>query len=368
MAGIETPTPWAITNARVFTGAALSSPRSVFITNGLVADHAAPGAIVYDAAGASLLPGFIDTHVHLDSLANLTAFAHAGVTTALDMGTHPLALVDSLRGHDRLTDIRSAGSPATGPGSLQTTTGGFAPSTAVTGPDDAERFIADRVREGSDYVKIIIENPADAGPGALSTATIAALVIAAHKSGLLTIAQVTSTAAFQMGLDAWVDVLTHTPLNAPLTAQTITEMQAKGISSSPTLTMMKGTAGITGLPTSADGAGFHNTRDSVTALNSAGITIVAGTDANSAPTGPFSPPHGESLHDELELLVQSGLTPTGALRSATVLAASLFGLSDRGAISTGLRADLVLVDGDPTADITAIRNIRQVWINGMTVR
>jgi imidazolonepropionase-like amidohydrolase len=65
--------------------------------------------------------------------------------------------------------------------------------------------------------------------------------------------------------------------------------------------------------------------------------------------------------------VGSGLTPAEALRGATSLAAGTFGLTDRGVIAPGRRADLVLVAGDPTQDIAATRNIRGVWIGGLRV-
>jgi imidazolonepropionase-like amidohydrolase len=77
--------------------------------------------------------------------------------------------------------------------------------------------------------------------------------------------------------------------------------------------------------------------------------------------------HGESIHGELALLVAAGLTPAEALRAATSRAAELFGLDDRGAITPGLRADLLLVEGDPTTDISATRNIRHVWIAGQRI-
>ncbi len=64
-------------------------------------------------------------------------------------------------------------------------------------------------------------------------------------------------------------------------------------------------------------------------------------------------------------MVDAGLTPVEALRGATILAAETFGLSDCGEIRAGKRADLLLVDGDPTSDISTTRNIRGVWIGGV---
>lgn len=365
-------TTTTITTVRVFDGAAMLEGffDVTFTEQGIRAVTATaeePGGsdTIIDGTGKTLLPGLIDTHVHFDSYADLREFTRWGLTTVLDMGTHPKSLVDSIRNQAGLTDVRSSGSPASGPGSNQTTKGGFALSTVVTGPDDALRFVADRVAEESDYVKIIIEDPARVGDVALGGDTIAAIVQAAHAVGLQTIAHASSTAAFQLGIDGGVDILTHVPLNGPVTSQMTAAMTNGSIRAIPTLTMMKGTATAVGLPDSGDGPGYQNASASVAAMKTAGLMIAAGTDANKAPFVPFSPVLGESMHDELQLLVDAGLTPTEALRSATSTAAALFGLDDRGHVREGSRADLLLVTGDPTADITATRNIDQVWTAGI---
>ena len=97
-------------------------------------------------------------------------------------------------------------------------------------------------------------------------------------------------------------------------------------------------------------------------LISAHVPVVAGTDAPLA-----GGTHGASLHAELELLVNAGMTPLKALAAATSAPAQAFGLHDRGRMSPGLRADLVLVDGDPTIDIRATRAIAGVWKRGVAV-
>jgi hypothetical protein len=99
---------------------------------------------------------------------------------------------------------------------------------------------------------------------------------------------------------------------------------------------------------------------SVKQLMAAGVPILAGTDAGNPGTS-----HGAALHRELELLVLAGMTPTQALASATSVPAKAFRLTDRGRIATGLRADLLLVNGDPTADITATRDIAGIWKDGV---
>ena len=92
------------------------------------------------------------------------------------------------------------------------------------------------------------------------------------------------------------------------------------------------------------------------------VPILAGTDAGNPGTAP-----GISLHGELEYLVKTGLTPERALAAATSVSASVFHLTDRGRIAPGMRADLVLLAADPTADIFATREILQVWKAGIPV-
>jgi len=95
-------------------------------------------------------------------------------------------------------------------------------------------------------------------------------------------------------------------------------------------------------------------------MHRAGVPILAGTDVGN----PFVYP-GFSLHDELGLLVEAGLTPAAALRAATLDPARYLGVADSlGSVARGKRADLVLLDADPLADIANTRRIRAVVARG----
>ncbi len=355
----------AITNVRVFDGQQVSEPRTVVVEGALIAS-ATTATTTVDGQGGTLLPGLIDAHVHLIDRADLAKGADTGVTTMLDMASH-LERLAHLHGLPDLPDFRSAGIPASAAGGMQTTRMGFPLSSIVSGPADAERFVTERLAEGSDYIKIIVEDPHIMGTAALDAGTIAALVASAHAHHQRVFAHVTTVPAVQMATNAGVDVLTHAPIDAPLDDALVAQIKAQGIISVPTLVMMRSVAALA-LPTHRPGSDFGHALASVRALHHAGVPVLAGTDASSTPNSPFRIAHGTALHEELELFVSAGLSPTEALQSATIRCADLLDLSDRGAIIPGRRADLVLVTGDPTADIRATRAIQGVWIAGTRVR
>lgn len=318
------------------------------------------GADVVDGAGGFLVPGLIDTHVHLGSHKALTDAVTAGITTMVDLGTHPDSLVEEQRGAADGPSIISAGSAASAPGSTQISLMGFPEESGVKDAADAERYLEWRVSNGVDLIKIIIEDPQSTDVPALDADTLTALVDGAHERGLMTVAHVVTAGAFERGLDAGVDVLTHAPLDRVLPESTVRRMIEQGTTASPTLVMMRAMAQAR-LGDHADEA-FRVSLDSVRAMVQAGVPIVSGTDANETPIAPV--PHGASLHDEMGLLTEAGLTPAEALNAATGAAAEAFGLSDRGLIGEGRRADFVLVDSDPVADPSVLRSPRRVWVAG----
>ncbi|MGW5233021.1 amidohydrolase family protein [Streptomyces nodosus] len=362
-----------IENARVFEGDGLSRPRSVHVEDGHVVAGAPVGAPVIDARGGTLLPGLIDTHAHVRELSELKSSAYWGVTTVLDMGTPHLDRTMSLRHLDAEADLFSAGHPAVAPGARAIAKMGYPPSIGVPDPAHAVAFVAARVRDDVDYVKVIVEDPQQPGAKPLDPATVKALVGAAHRQQLKVIAHTVSDATFRTAIGAGADVVTHVPVQTVLSE----DVARPGLVVSPTLVMMRGICATIGrtpvlralaalrvIPRMS----FANSLGSVRRLHDAGAVILAGTDANSDPTAPFSPPHGEAMHQELELLVEAGLSPLEALRAATVTPAEVFGLTDRGTIAPGQRADLLLVDGDPTADIRVTRDITGVWAAGRRIR
>lgn len=352
----------AIENVRVLDSTGLSEPRRVVFDHAILADDTAPVDVVLDAAGCSLLPGLIDAHMHtVLGRVDLENLARWGVTTGLDMAAWPLEFVTEMRQQRGVAQIRSATIPAVSPGGNHAKMPGFPTEGIVSSPETARMFVERRVVDGADYIKIVTEA---APPAGMDQSAVNAIVQAAHGHGLLVVAHSTTTGAFHVAAEAGVDISTHAPMDAVLDDDTVAKMQEMGMVSVPTLTMMEGTARLF----TAAGLRFEHARDTVTKFHDAGIRLLVGTDANSAPGAPFGPQHGKSLHHELTLMVEAGLTPTEALVGATSLSAETFALNDRAAIEPGKRADLLLIDGDPTADITATRNITGVWIDGERTR
>lgn len=224
--------------------------------------------------------------------------------------------------------------------------------------DDAVEFVKDRIVDGVDYIKVIADAPG------IEQETLNKIQEEAAKAEKMTIAHTAQYASFQRGLDAGFDILTHTPLDRKLSEEMAKRMAGR-VTAVPTLTMMESFANSWLFWLLRGKQNFHNALDSVTAMRAAGVKILVGTDTNNLPV--FGVMRGESMHHEMELLERAGLTPIEILQGATSLAAEQFGLVDRGRIEEGMRADLVLVRGNPTETITDSRRIERVWVGGEEV-
>ena len=345
---------------RAYRDGAFGEPEDVVIDGGVIGTDPADAHEV--ASGGYLIPGLIDCHIHLYGPDTLRALAAYGVTSGMDMSS-PAPLVAALRGMPGVTDIRSPLMAANSSTSAHAARMKDIPAAAealVGGVADVDAWISRHVQQGADYIKVVIDLPG------FDQETVDALVAAARARDLKVVAHASRSDAVAMAQRAGVDILTHAPLDRPVDEVQAAELVAAGTVIVPTLTMMLGIVEnlkAAGRP----GPAYEPARATVATLHAAGMPILAGTDANAMPAAPASPVFGESLHDELALLVDAGLTPAQALDAATCVAAQHFGLPDRGRIAPGLRADLVLLDADPTVDIAATRSIRGVWIAGERV-
>ncbi|KAI0168593.1 hydrolase [Pestalotiopsis sp. NC0098] len=354
----------AIENALVFDGLQLSGPRTIIIDGSKIShDSVTTGDdTVIDGTGCTLLPGLFDCHVHVDTPEQLASFAGYGITTVCDMACFPI---------EKYNQLRSAGGPTTWlgaslPAFAQNSThgkllkfAGVGAEQAVHSDEDAVRFVADRVRDDVDYIKIIADLPG------IEQEYLDKIQAEARSKGKMTVAHTAQYEAFVRGLHAGFDILTHSPMDKPLDKQLIDKMVSQGTVAVPTLTMSENISNSWVMWCIRGKQEFQNALDSVAAMHRAGVPILAGTDANNTPV--LAVPAGRTLHYELELLVRAGLSPLETLRAATSGPAKYFCLDDRGQVQPGLRADLVLVEGNPTEDIAATRKIRRVWSEGEEV-
>ena len=353
--GRQAPAKTAIINANVWNGSRYTKNGTVVIINGLISNANPAGATVYDAGGGYLLPGFLDTHCHVQACSDLNTLRSYGVTTALDMGTYPYSSIPACRASG-LTDVYGPGAGATVNGSTFSTFPGFPADSFCPNITAGQQFVKDRLAQGVDYIKVLLD------PTGPSNDTITAIVEAAHAADKLVISHAPTYADYSGAEIAGVDIPCHVPLDRVLDSSSISKLTANKVVVAPTLIMMQSIVNNTGQPYTHYTA---NAEGSVTAMYKAGIPIIAGSDANLSPYTPANPPFGLSLHEELQLLVQAGLTTVDAIKAATSLAASTFRLHDRGAISVGLRADLVLLTADPVVDIKNTLSLKTVWIEGV---
>ncbi|MFC0433045.1 amidohydrolase family protein [Kutzneria buriramensis] len=373
------------TNVTVFDGYRAVPDCTVLVRDGrivtLSADPDQPDVERADGLGRTLLPGLIDSHVHLWAPLATTEAAVFGVTTALDMFSPPEVAAQWGRGLSEVgpvADVRTASYPATVPGGHCTEFGVDVPT--LSDPVDAEAFVAARIAEGAAYIKIIYDTT-HGDELSIDEATLVALIEAAHAQHRMAMVHVTIAADAAVAIAAGADLLMHAPVDAWQDPSRLV-----GAVVVPTLTTLYNgffphkTGDVLDdrhlrpllSQDSRDNLGqtwqipdrwtYDTVEENVRAARRAGATVLAGTDVGMPATAP-----GASLHQELALLVHAGMSPREALAAATSAPAAVFGLRDRGRIAPGLRADLVLVDGDPLTDIRHTRRIDGVWIAGRRV-
>jgi imidazolonepropionase-like amidohydrolase len=338
-------------------------------------------------AGKMLIPGLIDAHVHAYPENALAESLALGVTTDLDM-FNDMRLVKARRadlagGKSQGADLYSSGTLATTPHGHGTEYGIAIPT--LTKPDEAQAWVDARIAEGSDYIKIILDDGSTYGTQipTLDTATLKALVVAAHARGKLAVCHVGTYQEAVDAMEAGADGLMHLFVDKVPDAGFGALVARHHAFVVPTLSVLQSITGgpeastlakdprMTDYMAAADIANlgknfgrkmgtYEAAVESIHQLKAAGVLILAGTDAPNPGTE-----FGASEHGEMESLVAAGLTPVEALRAATENPAKAFHLDDRGRIAPGMRADMVLVAGDPSVNIGDTRNIAMVWKAGV---
>ncbi|HEY2093683.1 MAG TPA: amidohydrolase family protein [Thermoanaerobaculia bacterium] len=394
---------------RLFDGTSNEIIRNatIVITGNKIAgiNVAAPaGAEVIDLGDATLLPGFIDCHVHLTGQAgdNYYLDFFNGVMRQPTEQAHYAAMYARRTIDAGFTTVRNVGADdyidvglrnainagiVVGPRMLVavhaiSATGGhadkdpFPPNVApqagpidgvCNGPDECRAAVRYQIKYGADVIKFMpsggvlsLADPVDAPE--FSQGEMNAIVEEAHHWGRKVAAHCHGDVAAKMAIAAGVDSIEHGSFLKP---DTLALMKEKGVYLVPTL-MAGETVGakadkfppaIAVKARAAHDAMFGMFRNAV----NAGVKIALGTDSAVSP-------HGLNAH-EFGLMVANGMTPAAALRAGTQSAATLLGMIDRvGTIENGKLADIVAVPGNPLADIRTTEHVSFVMKDGVVVK
>jgi imidazolonepropionase-like amidohydrolase len=345
-----------------------------------------PDAAVVDLGPVTLLPGLIDTHVHLAFDASDDPVAHlaqrsddevlstmrragrtalvGGVTTVRDLGDRSYLSL-GLRGAAEMPTLLTAGPPIT-------TSAGhchFLGGAARPGPAGVRAAVQERIDRGVDVIKIMASG-GQLTPGSgqhrpqFSVEELQVAVEEAHRHGLRISAHAHATQGIINALAARVDGIEHASFwsedGVDEPGDVIDQLAERRIAVGATVGLVP-VPGIT--PPPALLKRMPMIIANLRRMMAAGVVIVAATDAGIAPTKPH-----DVVRAAVPQLVDFGMSPLHVLRTVTSLAAEVCGLGDRkGRIAPGFDADLLAVDGDPTTDPAAIHRITAVYHLGVAV-
>jgi imidazolonepropionase-like amidohydrolase len=336
------------TGAEPLRDAALVIREDRIVAVGLRRDLAIPPqAEVINLRNATILPGFINTHVHNAYQGrNLSIWAREGVTTVRDLGERLGFPYFTTR--DRLCkDLRRAWVIAAGP--LVTVPEGYPIagnnflSLTVTSPEDARQKINQLIDDGADVIKITLTS---GGAPSLSAEEAAAIVETAHQRGVPVSAHATQSENVERALDAGVDDIAHMATDR-VPNDVLQRMVAAGVSWVPTFEAVEGQG-----------------RDNLRRFVEAGGRVALGNDAGYLQGLEIGMPMRE-----IEWMQKAGMTPLQIIIASTRNAAYV---CDRegtlGTLEAGKFADVLVVGGDPLRDLEALTNVRLVIHRGEIIR
>lgn len=382
-----------IRNVKLFDGTAVAAkPMDVlFDETGILAvaetGAEAPAAdTVVDGSGKTLTPGLIDGHVHLgakgmEGPSDPRSYTEAGariahqmqdirrygITTVRNCGTGGNADL-FVRDMIRSGEIDGGRIVGCGKGICITGGHGWSMSIETDTVDETRKAARLQLREGADFVKLM----ATGGMGTkgsvpnapqLTEAQMRAAVEEAASVGKFTAAHCTGLVGAMNAIRAGVHIIEHAQLDEP----TAEAMAKSGAAWCPTIVTRYRILHTTDpnyqwMRKKADPGDLVRKQKALMLCKQYGIPVIAGTDA-----GPnLMVPLGDSLWTELGIYQEYGMTAPEVLHSCTAGAARVLKIDEvTGAVCPGLAADLALFEGDPTADITAVNTVCQVWQNGV---
>jgi len=362
-----------------------------------------PGATIIDQRRRFVLPGLIDSHVHLTSelgpnqlldevqlspsdqamrgVQNAQITLGAGFTTVADLGASNDAIFALRRaineGRVQGPRIIASGSSVT-PHGGHGDANGFSPAvvdvlrspSACSGADDCRRAVRRQIQAGADVIKItatggVLSNTAAGVEQQFTDAELAAIVESAHAMGRRVTAHAHGAGGINAALRAGVDSIEHGSYTDAESLRLFRRNDAylvPTILAGVTVEEMAAAGGVL-TPAQAQKAREVGTRmrQSIQNARRAGVRVAFGTDSGVSR-------HGINAR-EFQFLVEGGYTPTEAIRIATVDAADHLQLGDvTGRIAAGYAADIIAVDGDPTQDVAVLMNVPFVMARGATFK
>ncbi len=359
--------------------------------NALVSQY--PDEEIKDYGNATILPGLIDMHVHLGytysqpdqqnydaylvayyALQQVQAAFSVGVTTVRDVSS-PKGLCKQLR-------LAREKGYAVVPRIIHSDTGicmsgghGYTDGIEeVDGPWNIRAAIRRQIRDGADWIKILTSNRSHTPE--FTQEELDAAVEECHRVGVKTAVHAGMHPSIDMCIQAGFDTIEHGTF---MTVEQAERMAQKGIAWTPTITaytylyeqgVLSKDEVTAGNPVAIRAArdqqffemAAHAYRDHFKMLYDTGVTVLAGSDM--VLYGALAFP----INQELAYMVEYGISPLEAIRTATANSASVLGLADvTGQIKLGLQADLLVVEGDASKDIQALFRVNEVYLGGNSV-